>query len=204
MRAGAFRIAIVAGVAIVVALLAAAPASAHSISGPKPTNYRSRVLSITPEVPGVTARIVDIGAKIELTNRTDTDVTVLGYEDEPYLRIGPEGVFENVHSQATYINRTRQGGSPPPDVDTSPTAKPEWKKISDGQSHRWHDHRIHWMGAQLPPRVAAAPGQFNHVSTQRITIVHDGRSSIIAVALDWVPGPSAWPWVVPIVLMFVL
>jgi hypothetical protein len=204
VRAGALRIAIVAVGAVAVALLAAAPASAHTISGPKPTNYRSRVLSITPPVPGVSVRVVDLGAKIELTNRTDSDVTVLGYEDEPYLRIGPNGVFENLHSQATYINRTRQGGTVPVGVDTSPTAKPEWKKISDGHSHRWHDHRIHWMGAQPPPSVAAAPGQFDHVSTQRITIVHDGRSSIIAVTLDWVPGPSAWPWVVPMVLLFVL
>jgi hypothetical protein len=204
MRAGALRIAIVVGVAFAAALFVAAPASAHTVSGPKPTNYRSRVVSITPEVPGVTARVVDLGSKIELTNRTDSDVTVLGYEDEPYLRIGPNGVFENLHSQATYINRTRQGATVPVGVDTSPTAKPEWKKISDANSHRWHDHRIHWMGAQLPPRVAAAPGQFNHVSTQRITFLHDGRPSIIAVTLDWVPGPSGWPWVIPIVLIFVL
>jgi hypothetical protein len=204
MRARALRIAIAAGVAIVLALLAAAPASAHTISGPKPTNFRSRVVSITPEVPGVTARVVDLGAKIELTNRTNREVTVLGYEDEPYLRIGPSGVFENLHSQATYINRSRQGGSVPLGVDTSPAAKPEWKKISDANSHRWHDHRIHWMGAQLPPTVAASPGQFNHLSTQRITFVHDGQRSIIAVALDWVPGPSGWPWIVPIALLFVL
>src|SRR5262245_18492794 len=204
MRARALRIAIAAGVALVVLLLAEAPASAHTISGPKPTNYRSRVISITPEVPGVTARVVDLGSKIELTNRTDREVTVLGYEDEPYLRIGPNGVFENLHSQATYINRSRQGSSVPVGVDTSPTAKPEWRKISDAHSHRWHDHRIHWMSAQLPPSVAAAPGQFHHISTQRITFVHEGQRSIIAVSLDWVPGPSAWPWLIPIALLFAL
>jgi hypothetical protein len=60
------------------------------------------------------------------------------------------------------------------------------------------------MGAQLPPTVAAAPGQFHHLSTQRITFVHDGQRSIIAVALDWVPGPSAWPWIIPIALLFVV
>jgi hypothetical protein len=198
------RIAIVAGVAIALALVLAAPASAHTISGPKPTNYRSRVVSMTPQVPGISVGVVDLGAKLELTNRTNSEVLVLGYEDEPYLRIGPNGVFENLHSQATYINRTRQGSSVPVGVDTSPTAKPEWKKISDSNSHRWHDHRIHWMSAQPPPTVAAAPGQFVHISTQRITFVHDGQRVIVAVTLDWVPGPRAWPWIFPIVLLFAL
>jgi hypothetical protein len=204
MRARALRIAIASTFAFALVLIAAAPASAHTLSGPKPTNFRSRIISMTPEVPGITARVVDLGAKLELTNRTDSEITVLGYEDEPYLRIGPNGVFENLHSQATYINRTRQGGSVPPGVDTSPTAKPEWKKISDGDSHRWHDHRIHWMGAQLPPTVAAAPGQFDHLSTQRITFLHNGRRVIIAVALDWVPGPRPWPWFIPMALLSVL
>lgn len=204
MRAGTLRVSIVAAVAIVLALLTATPASAHTISGPKPTDYRSRVLSMTPEVPGISVKVVDLGAKFELTNRTDSEVVVLGYEGEPYLRIGPNGVFENLHSQATYINRTRQGGTVPVGVDTSPDAKPEWKKISDGNSHRWHDHRIHWMGAQLPPAVAAAPGQFDHISTQRIIFQHNGQDVIVAVALDWVPGPSGWPWIIPIALLFVL
>jgi hypothetical protein len=194
----------VAGAALVFALFAAAPASAHTISGPKPTNYRSRVVSMTPEVPGISVRVVDLGAKLELTNRTNSEVTVLGYEDEPYLRIGPSGVFENLHSQATYINRTRQGGSVPPGVDTSPTAKPEWKKISDAHSHRWHDHRIHWMSAQPPPTVASAPAQFANISAQRITFLYRGQPVHVVVALDWVPGPGAWPWIIPIVLLFVL
>ena len=87
-------------------------------------------------MPGISARVVDLGSKIELTNRTSTEIIVLGYEGEPYLRIGPDGVFENLHSQATYINRTRLGGTVPVDVDTSPTAAPEWKKISSGHTAR--------------------------------------------------------------------
>ena len=99
------RIPAVASLALALFALTASPASAHTISGPRPTNYRSRVVTIAPAIPGITARVVDLGAKIELTNRTSTEITVLGYEEEPYLRIGPQGVFENLHSQATYINR---------------------------------------------------------------------------------------------------
>ena len=116
-------------------------------------------MAIAPPAPGVTARVVDLGAKIELTNRTSTEVLVLGYEGEPYLRIGPHAVYENLHSQSTYINRTRLGGSVPVGVDTAPGAAPEWHKIGDGNSARWHDHRIHWMSAQPPPTVAADPAR---------------------------------------------
>ena len=147
------RIVTVAGAAIVLLGLAAPAASAHTISGPKPTNYRSRVVAISPAVPGISARIVDLGTKFELTNRTSTEITVLGYEAEPYLRIGPErrlrepALAGDVHqSNAPGRNRSRSG------VDTSPTAVPQWKKISSGHTARWHDHRIHWMSAQPPPR----------------------------------------------------
>jgi len=184
--------------------LTATPAAAHTISGPRASNYHSHIVSMTPEVPGITGRVLDLGNKFELTNRTPTEITVLGYEGEPYLRIGPNGVFENLHSQATYVNRTRLGGTVPVGVDTSPTAPPEWKKLSDGHSYRWHDHRIHWMSTQPPPTVAAAPGEFQHLSTQRITFLYNGKPVVIAVALDWVPGPSGLPWIVPIIALFVL
>src|SRR5205085_5496325 len=87
-------------VAAVAALLVATatPASAHTISGPKPSNYRVRVVRVDPPVPGVTVRIVDLGSKVELTNNTNSDVIVKGYDGEPYLRIGPTGVYENLHS----------------------------------------------------------------------------------------------------------
>jgi hypothetical protein len=193
-----------AGAAAVLLVVTAAPASAHTISGPKPTNYRSRVVAIAPSIPGISARVVDLGAKLEVTNRTSTEITVLGYEGEPYLRIGPAGVFENLHSQATYINRTRQGSSVPPDVDTRPDAVPEWKKISSGHSTSWHDHNIHWMQAQPPPVVAGAPGDFHHLSQRDLTFLYKGEPVRIAVALDWVPGPSGLPWIPVAVAFFVV
>jgi hypothetical protein len=198
------RITAIAALAIVVLGFAAAPASAHTIGGPRPTNFRSRVVAIAPEVPGISARVVDLGAKLELTNTTSTDATVKGYEGEPYLRIGPDGVFENIHSQATYINRTRQGGTVPIGVDTSPTAKPEWRKISSGQTARWHDHRIHWMGGGIPPAVAASPDTFHHLSQQNVVVEHGDQLIRIAVALDWVPGPSGLPWIPVVAVLFVI
>lgn len=194
------------GAIIVLGLLglSATPASAHTISGPKPTNFRTRIVGFSPATPGITAQVVDLGNQFEITNRTSTEITVLGYESEPYLRIGPEGVFENLHSQATYINKTRTLGTVPPGIDTRPTATPEWKKISSGRSARWHDHRIHWMSTQPPPPVAAAPGSFYHLSQENVVFVRDGQRVAIAVALDWVPGPSGWPWLPAVGVLFAL
>jgi hypothetical protein len=192
----------VAAGAIVLAGLTASPAAAHTISGPRPSNYRSRVVAIAPAIPGISARVVDLGSRIELTNRSSTEVTVLGYEDEPYLRIGPSGVFENLHSLATYINRTRLGGTVPAGIDTAPTAEPQWKKISSSHTARWHDHRIHWMGAQLPPPVAQSPGSFHHLSQQNIVLLRNGERVAVAVSLDWVPGPSGLPWIPALVALF--
>src|SRR3954447_20979671 len=202
MRTLARRTALVAGLACALLVLLAAPASAHTISGPRPTNFRTRIVSIEPPIPGVRVRIVDLGAKTELTNHSDSDVIVLGYEGEPYLKIGPSGVYENVHSAATYLNRSRQGGVVPEGVDTSPTAPPEWRKISDGQTASWHDHRAHFMGNALPPVVKSAPDRFHHVSVGHIKLQHDGTITDVTVALDWVPGPSGVPWIPVIVVAF--
>jgi hypothetical protein len=194
------RTALLAGIACAFVVLLAAPASAHTISGPRPTNFRTRIVSIEPPIPGVTVRVVDLGAKTELTNNTDGDVIVLGYEGEPYLKIGPSGVYENVHSAATYINRTRQGGTVPAGVDTSPTATPEWHKVGDGRTASWHDHRAHFMGNSLPPVVQSSPDKFHHISVGHIKLQHDGKTTDVTVALDWVPGPSGLPWI-PVILV---
>jgi hypothetical protein len=194
----------VAATACAIVALVATPADAHTISGPRPTNYRSRIVSVTPPAPGVHVRIVDLGARAELSNDTKTDVIVLGADKEPYLRVGPGGVFENLHSASTYVNRTLKGGIIPRDVDTNPKLPPDWHKISDGHVARWHDHAAHWMQPTLPPVVQADPGRFHRINLGHIFFVHDGVTSDAAVALDWVPGPSSTPWILVIVSFAVI
>jgi hypothetical protein len=201
---GATRLVVIVTMVVVTAVVTAAPASAHTLSGPKPTNYRATIVSVTPAAPGVTIRVIDLGAKLELTNRSGSEVTVLGYEGEQYLRIGPAGVFENLHSSATYVNRSLKGGVIPDGVDTKPDAAPRWHKISDGHSARWHDHRAHRMQPGLPPQVASDPGAFHHIGVDHVKFVHDGTTSDATLALDWVPGPSGVPWIPVIIGSFLL
>jgi hypothetical protein len=199
--------ALVASSAVAIVCFDASAATAHTASGPRPTNYRTTLEAVTPDVPGVTVRIVDLGSSVELTNDTSTDVTVLGYYREPYLRVGPGGVYENLRSPATYLNRNRTGDTPIPAIarGTGASTPPRWHRISGAHTARWHDHRVHFMGTAAPAAVRADPGAF-HTINPRWTVVFEygGREVEVHGRLDWVPGPSGRPWVPFAAGMFVL
>jgi hypothetical protein len=73
----------------VIAAIGAAPASAHGVGGVQPTNYRTRVLDVSPPVPGLEVRSVDLGEHLELHNGTHDELVVLGYQGGPRLRAAP-------------------------------------------------------------------------------------------------------------------
>ena len=187
------RLGLAVGLAIAVVLTAASPASAHGLGGLQPTNFRSRVTHITPAVPRLSVRSVDLGTRLELTNRTGRDVVVLGYDDEPYLRVGPRGVFENRRSPAVYLNRTTRADTPVP-ASADAKASPRWRRTGDGPTVRWHDHRAHWMGLDDPPQVRRDPGSPHLVQPFEITLVRAGTRIHVVGDVRWVPGPSPWLW----------
>jgi hypothetical protein len=193
-RRAAVLLAVLLGLVVLVVLLTARPAQAHS-GGPQPTNFRTRVLAVQPPIPGLTLRAVDASSRLELTNTGPAAVTVLGYDGEPYLRVGPDGVFENRRSPAVYRNRDLLGRTPVP-AEADPRAAPDWRRIGGHPVVTWHDHRAHWMAARNPPQVTAAPDR-EHVVDPRWTVELRSAGRRIAVTGDlrWVPGPSPWPWV---------
>jgi hypothetical protein len=170
------------------------PAGAHGVGGIEPTNFETTVRGVTPSIPGVTVGTVDIGEKIELRNEGRAEVVVIGYEREPYLRVGPGGVWENRNSPAVFLNRTlRPDRAAPARYDAD--AAPEWRKVSSDPVARWHDHRAHWMDRTDPPAVARAPGE-RHVVIEdwAIPLRVEGTRHEIRGDVVWVPGPSPWPW----------
>ena len=191
------------GISVVMAggllLVTASPAAAHTVSGQGATNYRSTLSGISPELPGLAAKVVNLGSDLEVTWTGSSELTVFGYQGEPYLRLGPDGVFRNRLSPATYLNATRSLGAIPPYADAN--AAPDWVKISSGHSAVWHDHRIHWMGGPTPAPVAAAPGSFHHVVTWTLKMTAGTTPVVVTGSLDWVPGSSALPWVGLIVVL---
>ena len=175
----------------------AAPASAHTIGGVTATNYRSEITAISPPVPGLTIRLRDLGRRMELVNRTGADAVVLGYQNEPYLRVGPGGVFENRRSPSLYQDESsvREPGrlvALPPDAD--PLATAAWEERSGSHSVSWPDHRVQW-GNDDPQSVKDnADVAQTVVSRWSVAFLHDGNSVVVTGRIAWVPGPAAWPW----------
>ena len=183
----------------------ATPAGAHSVSGVSSSNFRTTLTSVQPRVPGLTMRVIEGGSRFELTNTTGTDAIVLGYDEEPYLRVGPRGVFENRRSPTTYRNADREGTTEPPSTARS-DAPPQWEKTSDGRTARWHDHRVHWMGSSDTPPAARRDPSREHVIIPEWTVpVRLGDRTIEARGdLVWVPPPSATPWFALAGVLFVV
>ncbi|HHC09080.1 MAG TPA: hypothetical protein ENK55_10245 [Actinobacteria bacterium] len=158
-----------------------------------PTNYRSEVEGISPGDAG-TATIVGGDAFIDFEAAAGTEVVVLGYDGEPYLRFAPDGtVWENQRSPAAYLNGDRYGrvGAFPGDVD--PDAEPRWVPVADERRWAWHDHRTHWMLPTPPSIVTDRAGAPVTVFDWSIPIVVDGDEGRIDGLLRWLPSVSPLP-----------
>jgi hypothetical protein len=120
-------------------------------------------------------------------------LTVLGYDGEPYLRIGPEGVQRNRNSPATYLNEERYADvAVPPRAD--PDAPPDWEQLSRAARHAWHDHRAHWMAPAPPPAVTEGPDRQRRLHGWSVPFAYDGTAYEVRGVLHWTPGPARWPW----------
>ncbi|HVL97925.1 MAG TPA: hypothetical protein VM324_01360 [Egibacteraceae bacterium] len=170
----------------------AAPALAHG-RGTDASNYLSRVTA-APTIEGLRWRVYGGDELLWVENRTGDELIVYGYEREPrdlYLRIGPDGVFENRNAAATYLNRERLGGPVPEGIDAE--APPDWVQVSTEPRFMWHDHRIHYMGVGLHPRVTD-PAERTPIMEWSVPFSLAGEELEVAGELEWVPGPPWWPW----------
>jgi hypothetical protein len=153
-----------------------------------PTDFRTRVVSISPATDAIDVSIEGGDAFVRIVVSEGHQVTVLGYADEPYLRIVADGaVEENRLSSATYYNADRYGAEIPEFVDDG--ADPEWREIATGGSWAWHDHRAHWMGSEPP--IGLQPGE--SLPSQLIPLIVDGERVEIEVQTTLQSSPSNWP-----------
>ncbi|MCW2575219.1 MAG: hypothetical protein JWR66_1249 [Modestobacter sp.] len=194
------------GLVVLLGLLAtlavAGPASAHVGGAVAGSDFDGALRSVSPALPGVTVRVLDFGDRLEVVNPTPTELEVPGYSGEPYLRIGPDGVWRNALSPATWLNLDRYGRTPVPD-DTDIAAAPRWEQVSTQPQYVWHDHRTHWMSeGQLPPVVAADPGHAHTISEWTVPMTYGGTDVVVAGELSWRPPPPGWlVWPVYVLLL---
>jgi hypothetical protein len=180
-------------------LLACPAAAAHGGGGDQ--GYRSTPNGTRPHLPGLYMSVHDSDDRLWVKNETGHTVTVLGYRAEPYLRFGPDGIYRNTRSPATYLNEDRYANVALP-ATADPRAAPDWAKVAGGDAWEWHDHRIHWMSTIPPAPVRAAPRRPHHVFDWRIPIETDGKRYAIVGSLDYTPPPPGTSSLLPSVLAF--
>src|SRR5947208_10633546 len=79
---------LVAIAAMVVPLLVtAAPASAHALGGPQPTDYRSQIESVVPSSPTVRVSLVDLGRRVRVRNAGLVPLDVVGPDGAVLRRV---------------------------------------------------------------------------------------------------------------------
>lgn len=177
--------------ALTLLLSTATPAFAHGADAPDATNYRTAITS-APSLPGVEIITIEAGARLQLTNSGTEPVEVLGYQGEPYVEIRPDGVYENIHSPATYLNITIAHVDPPATAD--PTLPPSWQKVSSSPIYRWHDQRALWTSLADPPEVSAAPSAPHHLRDWVVPVRAGATAYELRGTLDWVPAPAPGIW----------
>jgi hypothetical protein len=211
-------------IVLALGLLVGLPAGADAHTRTQETtNLVSRVTA-DPGLPGVSWKVYTGGLLVEVVNTSDEVLVVEGYDGEPYLRVGPDGVERNRRSPTTYLNddrlgrrvSARSGVAMPRDVD--PAAEPEWIRLDTEPRARWHDHRVHWMSPEPPRFVDAGPVARAMMRVNLVGVI--GRAGDDAgVFQDWtipvtygaahaaLQGEMAWhdpPSAVPYVLLAAL
>lgn len=174
-------------VGVMLALLGGGVAHADA---PAPTDYQTEIVAIEPIVDGVSFDVIGGDSFVEMTVTPGLDVTVVGYQGEPYLWFRPDGtVAENQRSPSTYLNATRYGRDAP--ASASADADPQWHDVADDGSYAWYDHRAHWMLDIRP--AGRSPG--DQILESVIPLRVDGVDVDVTVISTWQTGPAAWPLV---------
>jgi hypothetical protein len=173
-------VALTVGVAALL-FLTAPPAAAHSTSN----NYVTAITSVEPPVPGLHVSAKSDGSYLTIENQTGEAVVVLGYQNEPYLRLTEQGVWQNTRSLTTYVNADVVGDIP---ADVDPQATPVWQQISTEGSYRFHDHRVDWNGSGRPAVVDEDPGADHLIANWTIGLRVGDTPVTVNGTLSWKPS----------------
>lgn len=171
-------------------LVLATPTTAHADPA-GPTDFRTTIVSISPEPDGVTVSVEGGDSFLRVEVDPGRSVEIPGYDGEPYLRIGADGTVErNRRSFATYYNDDRYGQVDVPAIVDN-AAPADWEVVGRAGAWAWHDHRAHWMGTEPP--IGLEPGE--SLPAQTIPILVDGSPVSIVVETTLIAPPTWWPLV---------
>ena len=167
------------------------PAMSAHADPAQPGNTRSVVTEISPATSAIEVSIVGVDAFVKMKVQLGHSAEVIGYDEEPYLRIDEKGrVFENSWSPTVVINQTRYGTGSTVPTDYESTDAPTWRQIATNGEAIWHDHRVHWM-SPLKPAVINDEGL---VQNWQIDMKVDGATTAVLGNLYVEDAPGSWWW----------
>ena len=141
-------------------------------------------LDSAPNEAGLEIRMFDGSVPGMLARNTSSKLLLIpGRQGEPFLKIGPRGVFGNERSPDFYVSGSQTIRKVPPDAD--PAAPPEWVRLSGEPVWSWLEHR-----ARLPATVGhrSALGTTRHTVLSWTTPLTFGAKDLeISGHVEWIP-----------------
>ena len=132
---------------------------------------------IAPQVE--TSIIPGVVPAITIANGSAEPVTVIGARGEPFLRIGPDGVFANAVSP-TWMQSGRAPQTATPISTSNDPAAARWIKISSGTRYTW----LEWRAKCSDGRTSRTP------KVWQIPLVIAGKRIALQGKTKWMPLPS--------------
>lgn len=113
-----------------------------------------------------------------LSYRGDSTLTLMGEQDEPFLRFSQQGVEANRHSQTW--GKIAPAGAPS-FIDSKDNTEASWAQISSGSSYGWIEPRAAYSGKIEDPTRSSV------VKRWQIPILIGDSSSRIEGITEWFP-----------------
>jgi hypothetical protein len=168
--------------ALLAVVLVAPPVGAHSLGGVEPSNDRARALALRPPVPGLRVEVVDAGTRLRLVNTGPQDVVVLGYQFEPWLRVGPRGVFENSRSPTLQTAGPRRADSPSPVPWLAGAALLAVAVVAAGRTRHWSEALVAALALVVALDLVQAAGAWGFLFRSQLASSLPGWMVRAAVA----------------------
>ena len=141
-------------------------------------------LDSAPHESGLEIRMFDGSVPGMLARNTSSKLLLIpGRQGEPFLKIGPRGVFGNERSPDFYVSGSQTIRKVPPDAD--PAASPKWVRLSREPVWQWLEYR-----ARLPVTSAhrTSLGTTRHTVLSWTTpLTFGGEALEIAGHVEWIP-----------------
>lgn len=133
---------------------------------------------------GVQVQVVNrLAPQLVVSNPTPRVIEVVGLEQRPFLRIGPDGVEANLAVAEWYTTNDPFGAAELPEGVGGEDA---WALVSEQPSWGWFDHRLHPRPLQAPQEIAAI-GQPADFDTWTVDLTVDGEPTVLSGAFRYQP-----------------